>query len=64
MDAYRISQIILLTAALIIGVSTPAFNGLSLLALLLAGSVLVIEMKRVARTAVHAEAETEEQAAA
>lgn len=64
MDAYRISQIILLTAALIIGVSTPAFNGLSLLALLLAGSVLVIEMKRVARTAVHASTETEEQAAA
>lgn len=64
MDACRISQIILLTAALIIGVSTPAFNGLSLLALLLAGSVLVIEKHRVARAAVHTEAETEEQAAA
>ena len=64
MDAYRISQILLLTAAFILGVSAPAFNGLSMLALLLVGSVLVIEKRRLARAATPMKAETEEQAAA
>lgn len=63
MDAYRISQIILLVAAFIIVVSTFVFNGLSLLALLLAGSTLIIEKHRVARVAAPAKTETEEAAA-
>ncbi|KRF04309.1 hypothetical protein ASH00_14485 [Arthrobacter sp. Soil782] len=64
MNPYRVAQVLLLLAALVIGVSTPAFNGLSLLALLLAGSTLVIEKHRTARVAAPATTETTEEAAA
>lgn len=36
-ERIRITQVALLTAALVMGLLTPAFNGLSLLALILVG---------------------------
>lgn len=48
MDLYRIAQIILLLAALTLGISAVAFNGMTLLALLLVGLVPIVENHRVA----------------
>ncbi|WP_155853020.1 hypothetical protein [Arthrobacter sp. H14] len=39
----RTAQIILLATALVLGVTAPAFNGQSILALLLIGAVVYIE---------------------
>lgn len=64
MNPHRVAQALLLIAAFVIGISTPAFNGLSLLALLMVGSTLIIEKHRVARIAAPARTETTEKAAA
>ncbi|MHA7209600.1 hypothetical protein [Arthrobacter sp. MDT1-65] len=57
MTTQKIAQIILLLAALVIGVTAPALNGQTLLSLMLLGGVLLIAHNGRARV-VPAEAES------
>lgn len=57
MTKTKLTQIALLAAAFIIGVTTPAFNGLSLLALAMVGTVAWLSLGRSATAARPASAE-------
>lgn len=52
MNKYKLLQILLLAAGLIIGITAPVFNGQSILALLIAGSVLLVGPRRPRLTVV------------
>ncbi|MGT2461132.1 hypothetical protein [Sinomonas atrocyanea] len=52
MNKYKLLQILLLAVGLIIGITAPVFNGQSILALLIAGSVLHVRPRRPRLTVV------------